>query len=71
MGIDSKINSSTTIGEIIRLKGTAAAELIDAALCDNQEKACCPSTTLQLGFAASLKGKKNQLQELIENLNRL
>ena len=60
-----------TIGNIIRMKGPRAAELIDRALCDNGEKACCPGTTLKLNYAAALKGKKDVLSNLIEEIGKL
>ncbi len=60
-----------TIGDIVRLKGTKAAELMDAALCDDGEKACCPGTTLALDFAARLKKKEDKLPELIQELEKL
>ncbi|MDD5031796.1 MAG: hypothetical protein PHR36_01995 [Patescibacteria group bacterium] len=71
MNVHCVITAEMTIGEIVRWKGMRAGELMDEALCDNGEKACCPGVSLQLGYAAHLKGKEAQLPGLIEKLNQL
>ena len=60
-----------SIGDIIRMKGPGAGELIDKALCDGEGKTCCPGVTLKLDYAAMLKGKTGVLPELIRKLNEL
>jgi len=59
-----------TIGMIIHEKGPDAGKLIDEALC-NEEKSCCPGTSLTLGFAAKLMGKSEELPALVKKLNEL
>jgi hypothetical protein len=44
---------------------------MDAVLCDNAEKMCCPGTSHQLGYAAHLKGKEAELPQLLDDLNQL
>lgn len=65
------ITEESVIGDIIEEKGMKAGEIIDAALCDDGEKACCPGTTLKIGYAANLKGKSHLLPEILEKLNAL
>ncbi len=63
--------ANMAIGAIIELKGGRAGELMDAALCDGEDRACCPGTTLHLHYAAELKGKQDGLPELIRALEQL
>ena len=65
------ITAEMTIGEIIAQKGKGAGELMDAVLCDNTERICCPGTSHQLGYAAHLKGKETKLPQLLSDLNQL
>ena len=66
------ITQVSAIGDVVRQKGPEAGEMIDALLCDSVERVCCPGTTLQLGYAAKLKGKsEEELNKLIEKLNKL
>ena len=68
MGVDI---GKMSIGDIIRMKGSRAGELIDQALCDGEGKTCCPGVTLKLDYAATLKGKTDALPELIRKLDKL
>ena len=64
------VTGESTIGQVIMAKGTAAGELMDAALCDC-ERACCPGTTLALSFAAQRKQKEHLLPDLLKKLNEI
>lgn len=65
-----EITLDTTIGSAIIQKGEKASEIIDKALC-NGDKTCCPGTTLTIGGAANLKGRKELVLGLLKQLNDL
>ena len=71
MSIIEKITKETTIGDVIRQKGKAAGEMMDEFLCDNEERICCPGTTVTLEHAAHLKDKLIKLGPFIAELNKL
>lgn len=65
------ITKESKIGEVIMQKGMAAAEIMDVTLCNDGERACCPGTSLNLGFASRMMGKCDVLPELLAKLNAL
>jgi hypothetical protein len=64
------VTGNTPIGEIVRKKGHAAAQLLETALCC-ENGVCRPCTTVRLDFAARQMGKEHLLPIILPVLNLL